>query len=190
MVVDRMPIQVSGESIVLGVGYRQVFIKAKLDRVKKILNDPTLFKSLYGLTENADVPTDKRKIAATETDFQAHIFKKVPLIPNQDYVLGYTNSTDENIWFQRAKMVEDHENFAIRDNLKAVEEVEDGVILREVSMVYVLKWWVRFFGPQMREVMTKELRKITDSMRCLSEGSAEITNASAGACWEKAQASK
>jgi hypothetical protein len=186
VVVTQEKLRLDGESFSLGVGYRQALIKAPLDRVKRILNTPELFKPLFGLDQDSAV--DPVALSPDEiikrVAFKARIFKKVSLIPNQDYLLAFTNTTSGELWFQRAKLVEDKEKFALRDNLKALEVTKDGVIFREVSIIYGLKWYVQFFGPTVREVMNKELTKVTDAIKCLAEKTVDITEAEAKICWE------
>ncbi|MGE3973092.1 MAG: hypothetical protein AB7F59_01050 [Bdellovibrionales bacterium] len=187
VVVTREEIKAEGETFVLGVGYRQTFMKAPLERVQKILNDPGIFQALFGLDASAIVDkTTLEKELTKRTQFKARFFKKISLIPNQDYVLDFTNKMEKKLWFQRAKFVEDKEELALRDNLKALETRDGGVIFREISIVYGLKWYVRFLGPTVREVMNKELAKITDSVKCLAEKSVEITTAEAEICWKTA----
>jgi hypothetical protein len=186
VVVKKEELDIDGSFFTLGVGYRQTFIHAPLAKVKKILNSPELFKDLYGLDASSDVDDLNGKGKPEERIyFRARIFKTVPLIPNQDYVLDYTNSNEKGFWIQRAKLHKDNEHFALRDNLKVLESSDGGTIFREISMLYALKWYVRFFGPSVRKVMDEELAKITDSVRCLAERDGDPTNAAAADCWKK-----
>ncbi len=185
VVVKKEELNVDDSFFTLGVGYRQTFIHAPLAKVKKILNSPELFKDLYGLDASSDVDELNGKGTAEDRIyFRARIFKTVPLIPNQDYVLDYTNTIEKGLWIQRAKLHKDHERFALRDNLKVLEASEGGTIFREVSVIYALKWYVRFFGPSVRKVMDEELAKITDSVRCLAERDGEPTDSAAAECWK------
>lgn len=184
VIVRKEEMLVDGDSYTLGVGYRQTFIKAPITKVKQILNTPELFKSLYGLDANADVEPIQDKKRENVTAFKARIFKHVPLVPDQDYVLDYENKEVENLWVQRAKLHKDNSRFALRDNLKVLESSQGGTIFREVSVIYALKWYVRFFGPGVRDVMTKETVKITDAVKCLAESEKEPTSELAESCWK------
>lgn len=187
VVVKKEELNVDDSFFTLGVGYRQTFIHAPLEKVKKILNSPELFKDLYGLDASSDVDELNGKGKPEDRIyFRARIFKTVPLIPNQDYVLDYTNLNEKGLWIQRAKLHKDNEHFALRDNLKVLEPSEGGTIFREVSIIYALRWYVRFFGPSVRKVMDEELAKITDSVRCLAEKEGEPTKTTAAECWKKA----
>lgn len=186
VVVTKEIAEIKGQSYTLGIGHRQVFIKADIEKVKKIFNNVQLFQALYGLDKSAVV--DDGKLA--QGHFRARIFKEISLIPNQDYILEYESHQSGKIWFQRAVLVEDKENFALRDNLKTLEPAPGGVIFREVSILYPLKWYVRFMGPSARGVMNKELGKITDSVKCLAEKKEEPTPDLASECWSYAESIK
>ena len=191
VVVKKEELDVDGSFFTLGVGYRQTFVHAPIAKVKKILNSPELFKELYGLDENSDIDEVGGKDKPEDrTSFRARIFKNVPLIPNQDYVLDYKNSNGGGLWIQRAKLSKDNTRFALRDNLKVLESIDGGTIFREVSVIYALKWYVRFFGPSVRKVMNEELAKITDSVRCLAEQDSEPTTEAAALCWKKSSVKK
>jgi hypothetical protein len=183
VLVDKSPLEVAGDSFTLGIGYRQFFMKTKMERAKKIMNSPELFKDLFGLDEDS-------KFGEVGEVFKARIFKKVPVLSNQDYILQYEGRTDGKIWFQRAKQAEDRKNFAIRDNLKALEEVGGGVLFREVSLVYILRWYLRAAGPQVRSIMEKEMVKLNDSVKCAAESEKPLTKELAAECWKMAESKK
>jgi hypothetical protein len=182
--VEKKDLKAGGGSYTVGMGYRQVFIKADIQKVKDILNNPDGFRYLYGL--DADSKVDEKK----GDKFRARIYKKVPLVADQDYVLEYSSHQDGPVWFQRAKLVEDKKDFALRDNLKALESVEGGVIFREISMVYILKWYGKLFGPQARGIMEKELKKITLATKCAAENPTPFTTEIAQSCWQSAEKTK
>ncbi len=187
VIVQKEELDVQGSSYTLGVGYRQIFIKAPILRVKQILNSPELFKDLYGLDADANTDGISQPEKREElTSFKARIYKKVPLVPNQDYILAYHNEAVGPLWIQRAKLDVDNEHFALRDNLKVLVATKEGTIFREISMIYALKWYVRFFGPGVRDVMTKELGKISNAVKCLAENGKEVNSANAAECWKVA----
>ncbi len=183
--VQREELNIDGASVTLGVGYRQILVKAPLAKIKRILNSPELFKSLYGLDAPANVDEVRGPANEPVKTFKARIYKQVPLVPNQDYTLEYSNTEGKDLFLQRAKLVKDNERFALRDNLTVLESVKEGTVIREVSIIYALRWYVRFFGPSVREVTNKELVKISDSMKCLAELNSEPTEESAADCWNK-----
>jgi len=185
VIVQKEELNIDGDSYTLGVGYRQSFIKAPIERVKKILSTPSIFKSLYGLDAPAEIDSTGSKMRSdSNKKFQARIFKQVPLMPNQDYILEYNNDDFSDLFLQRTKLVKDREKFGLRENLMVLESASGGTILREVSVLYALKWYVRFFGPSVREVTNKELAKITESVKCLAESGKEINDEAAGECWK------
>ena len=183
VVVDKMTLELGGDTYTLGVGSRQMTLKADYERVKKILNTPAYWRNLYGLDADANVsePGDV---------FKARIFKKIPVVSNQDYTLEYRNFENGGVWFQRAQQESDKNEFALRDNLKALEKTPGGVIYREYSLVYVLRWYLRALGPQMRSVMQTELEKINVSMRCMAESPKPLSSELAKECGAQANVRK
>ncbi len=178
--VEKEELETFDETFTLGWGYQQIYIKAPLSKVKKLLQSPLAYQALYNLDGEVNTNT-----SFTPKNFTARIFKKVPLLPNQDYTLKYTSKLDQNTWFQRAKQIDDKENFAIRDNLKALIPLSDSETLyREVSMVYVLKWYVRAMGPQMRQVMANELKKTAKAFKCIAEGRKDNDPNLYKSCWK------
>src|SRR5688572_4826395 len=53
--VDKMDVDLHGESFTVGVSYRQFFMKTSMERAKKIMNSPSLWKNLYGLDADSTV---------------------------------------------------------------------------------------------------------------------------------------
>lgn len=183
--VEKEEIKIDGETFTIGIGYRQALINTSFEKIKRILNSPELFKNLFFLDKTAVIDETYKEITKQEKDqetFRARIFKSVPLISNQDYVLEYKNFKDQDYWFQRARLVKDAENFAVRDNIKVLENTENGIVFREVSYVYVLRWYVRAMGPSMRSIMHKEMIPITNSLKCLAEKE-EVSEVQALNCW-------
>lgn len=181
---DKFTLKLGGDTYTLGIGYRQVFMKADLGRVKQILTDTALWKNLYGLDAEATVD------GGTRERFKARIFKKVPVISDQDYILEYREFEDGGLWFQRAVQAEDKKEFALRDNLKTLERVEGGTLLREVSLVYILRWYLRALGPQVRSTMESEITKLNHAIKCTAESAKPVTKELAGECWKLAESGK
>ncbi|HEX4925191.1 MAG TPA: hypothetical protein VFV50_13950 [Bdellovibrionales bacterium] len=181
---DKLTLELDGDTYTLGIGYRQVFMKADFERVKKLLTDTALWKDLYGLDAEATISD------AADGKFRARIFKKVPVISDQDYTLEYKQFEDGGVWFQRATQAEDKKDFALRDNLKALERVDGGTLLREVSVVYILRWYLRALGPQVRSTMETEVTKLNHALKCAAESSEPVTKKLAGECWKLAEKSK
>lgn len=168
MVVEKEKLTVNDESFTLAIGYRQVFIVSnKADFLKKLWSTPALFQKIYDLDDKSNIDDP----AATKTKFQARIFKKVPAIEDQDYTLEYTVTEKKPYTFIRAKLVKDEKGFALRDNLKVLEETKDGLIVREISYLYPLKWYVRALGPTTRSMMKDEINKVSYTEKCLVEES-------------------
>lgn len=185
VVVEKEILKIDGKSYSLGMGYRQVFLKTSLEHAKKVINAPHLFKSLFGLDEAGVIKSDK---ALDLNNYRGRITKKIPVLPDQDYVLEYRAKQPGKIWFQRANLVPDKEDFALRDNLKSLEAVEGGVVFREIAMVYVTKWWVQVLGQQVRDIMKVELKKLNESIKCAVEHkAATLTEDQAKECWETAE---
>jgi hypothetical protein len=178
--VDKLALQIKGETFTLGLGFRQVFLKTTMERAKSLMNSPALFRYLYGLDAES-------KVDQESDTFRARIFKKVPILSDQDYVLEYKSFQDKDIWFQRASQVEDKKDFALRDNLKTLEPVKDGVVFREISYVYILRWYLRALGPKVRSVMVTELEKVNHSVKCTAESEKPVSNELATDCWQKAE---
>jgi hypothetical protein len=176
VLVDKMPLQLKDEAFTLGISYRQMYMKTTMERAKQIMTSPDLWRSLFGLDADS-------KLEETGNRFKARIFKKVPVISDQDYVLEYKNLEDQGIWFQRATQAEDKKEFALRDNLKALEQADGGIILREVSIVYILRWYLRALGPQVRSVMVKELTKLNSSTKCAAESEKPMSQELAKECF-------
>ncbi len=182
-VVNREELKIENDTFSIGIGFREAFVKTSLSNYKTFLANPELFKSAYGLDGDANLPDSV--ISAHE--FKARIFKKIPGLEDQDYVLKYNISKDGVFYFIRASLLEDKRGFALRDNLKILEEVKDGVIVRELSYVYPLRWWVRLFGNTTQSIMKKELTKVSLAEKCILEGDQNqiFDHEHEKACWKK-----
>jgi hypothetical protein len=150
--------------ISIGLGIWQVYIRATSCDVINILKSPELFQPLFGLHGEAIVNSQ-----GDRDNFQARIYKRVPVLKDQDYILGFSHKRSGNIWFQFAKLIEDRNEFALRAHLKVVESANEAVILRELSLVYPLKWWVRFLFGAVRNIMKREMRYLSKAIKCLAE---------------------
>lgn len=166
MVVDKDKLMINDVTYSSFVGYRQVLIKGKPEILKALWTMPELFQKAYGLddTSKVDGPSSK-------DSFKARIFKKVPAIEDQDYTLRYTITEQKPFTFVRAKLDHDKNDFALRDNLKVLEETVDGLLVREISYLYPKKWYVNALGAVARSTMKTELNKISFIEKCLVEES-------------------
>src|SRR5690606_15004135 len=131
---------------------------------------PELFQKIYDLDAESTVAESEPKQKSPK-QFKARIFKKIPAIEDQDYVLEYTIIEKKPYTFIRAKLVEDRKKFALRDNLKVLEENADGMVIREISHLYPLKWYERMLGPTDLSTMKKEHNKISVIEKCLVQES-------------------
>lgn len=176
--VNKQKVILDGKKVALGVSYLQVLIEAPPVYVQTLLETPEWYQSLYALDRSAYMgpPTENGS-------FKAYIYKKIPVIPNQEFVLDYSRTVLGELWFQRGRLHEDRRNFALRDNLRVLEPVPGGVILREISFVYPLKWWARALYPAIRGVMKKELSQIAAVLKCAAEKRLPFTKEIANACW-------
>lgn len=180
-VVTEEEIKVKDDTFSIGTGHRQSFVKTKFESYKEFLNSPQLFQFAYGL----DGPTKVNDPDGGR--FLARLQKKMPGIEDQDFTLSYTSKQMGNFYFMRAPLAEDKRNFALRDNLKVLEKVADGVIAREISIVYPLRWYVRMMAGTMRNLMKDEMNKVARSEKCILEQENGLTPEAAKSCWQKAQ---
>lgn len=165
MAVEREELKVNDETFTLAIGYRQVAMQGKADFMKSLWSAPELFQKLYNLDGESKVEDPN----STKTHFKARVYKKVPAIEDQDYVLDYEIFHKKPYTFVRAKLDKDNKGFALRDNLKVLEETKNGLIVREISYLYPLRWYVRALGPTARKTMKSELNKVSMIEKCLSE---------------------
>jgi hypothetical protein len=174
MEVEREELKLNDETFTLAIGYRQVATKSgtkdKAAFLKSLWATPELFQKVYNLDGESKVP-DTDDIKDSKNRFKARVFKKVPGIEDQDYILDYTITHQYPYTFIRAKLDKDQKGFALRDNLKVLEETKDGLIIREISYLYPLRWYVRALGPTARKTMKTELNKISLIEKCLVEES-------------------
>lgn len=171
MIVEREELKLNNETFTLAIGYRQVAIKStKADFLKSLWSSPELFQKIYNLDAASNIDDSN----STKNRFKARIFKKVPAIGDQDYILDYTVTHKSPFTFIRAKLDIDQKGFALRDNLKVLEETKDGLVVREISYLYPLKWYVRALGPTTRSLMKEEINKISYTEKCLIEESTQF----------------
>lgn len=187
--VTKVMIKSGKDEYTVGLGLRQLYIGAPMEKVCQVLQSPEKFRHLYGLDADSFVgtaPESATKASCDPQSFQARLVKKVPVIENQDFTLDYQAQATSPLWIQRAKLVEDAKDFALRDNTVVLEKHGEGTLLREVSYVYILRWVLRALGPQVRSVTEGELKKISAAQKCAAESS-ELTDAAAGDCWKKSK---
>ena len=180
ILVRKEKMNLDGKSITIGASYIQLTIHVPMERLIRYLESPQWFQALYNLDADACVEG-----GCGEGRFHARIFKRVPLIPNQDFVLGFSSCQSGCFWFQRAQLVEDRKKFAVRDNLKILESVQGGTVYREISLIYPRRWWARAAGATFRKVMRRELHRLVKALQCVVEGKRELDPAAAAECWEQ-----
>jgi len=187
MVVEKEELALDDDTFTLAIGYRQIFIKGKADIMKEIWATPERYNEFYNLDGESKVEGN-----FTKDKFKAHIFKKVPAIEDQDYTLEYTVTHDGKFTFIRARLDKDAKGFALRDNLKVLEETKDGLYVREISYLYPLRWYVRAMGPTARSTMKEELNKVSVMEQCLVENTQAFppTSETIKSCSEKSNKAK
>ena len=164
--VDKKEVEVEGETFTLGKGHFQIFIKAPMTTVVSLLRTTEDYQLIY----NLDEPAHLEKVG--EEDHRARIFKKLPIVSNQDYVLSYKMKSEGARKLQRATLVKDNEDFALREILAVLTPQENGVMYREISLIYILRWYLRALGPQVRSMTQSELYKLGHAFKCIAEKSA------------------
>jgi len=180
VVVEKEHTRIGGKKVGLGVSYLQVFIAAEPAYVRQLMESPQWYRHIYDLDRDATYGPING-----DGTFKAHIYKKVPVIPNQDYILSFSCVSRGDLWFQRATAIEDRKAFALRDNLKIVHPVEGGTLFREVSFVYPLSWWARALSGVARKTMIKELRIMGNAIKCIAEKGSPFDAEFAAACWRR-----
>ncbi len=180
VVVEKEHVRIANKKIGIGVSYLQVFIEGEPDYLRQMMESPHWYKHIYNLDRDASLgPVGENGV------FKAHIFKKVPVIPNQDYILAFSRESRGDLWFQRATAIEDRKDFALRDNLKVIQPVAGGVVFRELSFVYPLNWWARALSGAAHKTMIKELRIMGNAIKCITEKGAPFEVEFAASCWRK-----
>ena len=182
VLVRKEKLNLDGKSITIGASYTQLMIRVPVEWLIRYLESPQWFQALYNLDADARMEGG----GGEDGRFHARIFKRVPLLPNQDFVLGFSSSQSGCFWFQRAQLVEDRKRFAVRDNLKILESVKGGTVYREISLIYPRRWWARAAGGSFRKVMRRELHRLARALKCVVEGNRELDSAAAAECWEQA----
>lgn len=162
--VEEREVELDGKTYTIGFGIHSVFIAAGPKTVVQILTEPRYFHKLFDLDKAADQFPDRKK-----NSFRARIYKLVPGIETQDYVLSYRGKWKGTRWIQRARQLRDESGFALRDNIKIIEPVKGGSIHREVSIIYPLRWWARLFNGVMQKVTRRELAKVSGAIKCVAE---------------------
>ena len=186
--VTKQNIMIDGKKWTLGKGSIRVLIKAPIDKVKRLLTSPVHFQSIYNLDAPCTVDEDLKVKAHLKSshsgDFLARIYKRVPVFEDQDYVLSYKSFQKDSFWFQRASLVKDLKNFALRDSIQILQSVDkDTTIFREISLLYLRRWYLRLLGPQVRGVVKKELQKVAKSFKCIAESSNKDLQVISKECW-------
>ena len=186
--VTKQNMMIDGKRWTLGKGSIRVLIKAPIDKVKKLLTSPNHFQSIYNLDASGVIDESikaKAKLTSNPSgDFLARIYKRVPVFEDQDYILSYKSFQKEAFWFQRASLVKDLKDFALRDSLQIVQSVDENTtIFREISFLYLQRWYLRLLGPQVRGVVRKVLNKLAKSFKCIAESSNDNVQVTSKECW-------
>ena len=186
--VTKQNMMIDGKRWTIGSSSMRVLIKAPIDKVKKLLTSPSHFQSIYNLDAPCivdEVLKAKAKLTSSPSgDFLARIHKRVPVFEDQDYILSYKSFQKDSFWFQRASLVKDLKDFALRDSIQIVQSVDENTtIFREISLLYLQRWYLRLLGPQVRGVVRKELQKVAKSFKCIAESSNENLQAISKECW-------
>ena len=180
VVVDKERVRIGKKKIKIGTSYLQVVIEGDPAFLRQMMESPHWYKDIYDLDNEASLGSVEEG-----GRFKAHIFKKVPVISDQDYILTFWSRSIDNLWFQRATLVEDLKDFALRDNLKILQPVEGGVVYREVSFVYPLGWLARALSGMARKTMIKELKIMGNAIKCIAEKGLPFDPTFAESCWER-----
>ncbi len=167
IVIKREEWKIGDQTFVLSNGYRQLFIEGLNSKfLKELWSTPELFPKIYQLDKSAVIPGFKN----TKTHYQARIYKKIPIIADQDYTLDYqVTEKPGSPYFVRARLVKDHGEFALRDNFKSLEETPDGMVITVIDFIYPLSSIVRALGPTVRGTLKDELRKLNELEKCFTE---------------------
>lgn len=165
LIVKREEWILDNEKYPLSNGYRQIFIEGSPQTLKDLWTSPDLFSKVYELDSDGKVDGSKN----TKKRFQARIYKKVPIVADQDYTLDYEVTEKEKLVFVRARLVKDNGEFALRDNFKVIEPVEGGMIVTVVDYIYPLSGIVRALGPVVRNTLRDELQKLNLLEKCFVE---------------------
>ena len=186
--VIRQSMMIDGKKWTLGKGSIRVVIKAPIDKVRKLLTSPAHFQSIYNLDAPCVVDEDikaKAKLTSSPSgDFLARIYKRVPIFEDQDYILSYKAFQKDSFWFQHASLVKDLKDFALRDSIQILQPLDKNTtIFREISLLYLRRWYLRLLGPQVRGVVRKELQKVAKNFKCIAESSNENLQAVSKECW-------
>ncbi len=162
--VDELEMKEKGSSYFVGIGLRSVFINAPPKTVVSIVNDPHFFQALFGLDKTSIVEEPKEV-----NHYQSRVFKLVPGIETQDFILQHDGQWEGDFWIQRAKLVRDEKGFALRDNIKIVEPFEGGSRYREVSLFYPLRWWMRLLNGVVKKETAHQMMQINKTVKCTAE---------------------
>lgn len=165
LVVKREEWVIDDEKYPLSNGYRQIYIEGNPQALKDLWTTPELFPQVYQLDKDAKVDGVKN----TKTRFQARIYKKVPIVADQDYTLDYEVNEIGPLFFIRARLVKDNGEFALRDNFKVIEPIDGGMIVTVVDYIYPLSGIVRALGPAVRNTLREELQKLNLLEKCFVE---------------------
>ncbi len=174
------------KTLSIDVSSRQFFIPVPLEKAKETLSKPSLFQHMYGLDGPSQVGTPEyEKKGGFSIQFQAHIIKTLPIIPDQDYILSYKWSQDKGLWFQHVTQVKEASPFALRSTLIVLEPYQQGTLVREVGIVYLKSALLKALGGPIRSMLKSELKKLSKSFKCTVTSTDHLSKDIAKKCWEK-----
>lgn len=165
LIVKREEWELEGEKYPLSNGYRQFFIAGNPQTLKDLWTSPEYFARVYQLDKDGKVEGSKN----SKTRFQSRIYKKVPIVDDQDYTLDYEVTDKKDYYFVRARLVKDNGGFALRDNFKVLKVVPGGMEVTVVDYIYPLSSIVRALGPAVRGTLRDELQKLNVLEKCFVE---------------------
>lgn len=182
--VEPQVLKIDKEVLNFGLSCRAIYIEAPPSKVISTIDNPLFFQSLYGLNKTAELgPKSKDGI------YEARVFKLVPGVETQDYILKYTPHQEKLIWFERATQIKDDAGFALRDNFKIVEPSGTGTLHREISIFVPQRWWLKMkiIGDFVHKVTLEELTKINVALKCAAENIEPLSEAIAKKCHQEAE---
>lgn len=184
VVIKNKKVSFKEKTLGIDISSRQFFIPVTLKKAKETLSKPSLFEHMYGLDGPSQIGTAKRK-EGHSLEFQAHILKTLPIIPDQNYVLNYKWSQDKNLWFQNVTQVKENSPFALRSTLIVLEPYQQGTLVREVGIVYLKSALLRALGGPIRSMVKNELKKLSKSFKCTAMSEDHLSEETAKKCWKE-----
>jgi hypothetical protein len=176
---------INDSKLKITITYLQVLIPDSLENMQAILENPKLFRAMFGLNSTAHIQPKNN-----DGSFIARIHKKLPIVPDQDYTLLYKSKLIDSYWVQRVTQVNDAHNFAFRDHLKIMKKSDQGVLYREIAIMFSDKWYVRTMRKTLKKTLVNEYQKIARLYIQLALSPKPISQETAAHCFKKAEKPK